>query len=349
MSILLQCNFHLLVYYQEVSYIGNSSEDSNLNQLQPFVLVDSKQNQVIAHVDQTPRSKSNNVEYTYGYGADFVLGDSSHRGLGFPAENYKTPSGVGTSSEQMPTSVLDSSSFEKDAGSDDGIDPELKNQMTEDFPSYVSAERNSGFLSIGGLKLYTEDISDNESDEDDNEELLDEDSTGSSETEELVGLSESNDSEDTSDTDSDVDEEVAEDYLEGVGGSDNILDAKWLLKPVLDESDDDDSSSSSCYDEALEKLGGIALQEASREYGMKKAKPWKKRFVDYGNLDLDDIMMEKDPRTISARKKQVPRLPHSWPLQAQKSKASKKIHGTTFLHPPMSNIRCYSFSSKLLM
>lgn len=312
--------------------------------------MDSEQNQIIAHVDQTPPSKPNKVEYTYGYGSDFVLGDSSRRGLGFPPEHDKTPSGVGTSSGQMPqsTSALDSSSFEKDVGSDEGIDCELSNQMTEDLPSKMSAERNSGFLSIGGLKLYTQDISDNESDEDDNEMSSNEDSSGSSEPEELDGSSESHHSEHTSDSDSDIDEEVAEDYLEGVGGSDNILDAKWLLKPVLDESDDD-SSSSSCYDEALEKLGGIALQEASREYGMKKTRPWKQRSVGYGPLALDDLMLEKDPRTVSTRKKHAPRFPNSWPLQAQKSKASKKIHGTTIQHPLMSYIQCCFLSSKLFI
>ncbi|MED6209255.1 hypothetical protein PIB30_053004 [Stylosanthes scabra] len=124
-----------------------------------------------------------------------------------------------------------------------------------------------------------------------------------------------------SDINSNIDEEVAEDYLEGVGGSDNILDAKWLLKPVLNEYDDA-SSSSSCYDEALQKMGGIALQEASREYGMKKAKLWKKRSAHHGPVDLDDIMLIKD-----GRKKHVPRLPYSWPSHAQKSKASKRIHG----------------------
>lgn len=312
--------------------------------------MDSQQSQIIAHMDHTPPSERNSVKYTYSYDADFVLGDSSHRGLGFPAEHDKTPSGIGTSSKQMPesTSLLDSSSFEKDAGSDEGINYELSNQMIEGLPSKVSVERNSGFLSIGGLKLYTQDISDYESeDDDDDEESPDEGSSVSSEPEELLGSSESNDSEDTSDSDSDIDDEVAEDYLEGVGGSDNIIDAKWLLKPDLDKSDDDSSSNIS-YDEALEKLGGISLREASREYGMKKPQPWKKRSVHSRPLALDDLMLEKDPRTISARKKHVPRHPQSWPLHAQKSKASKRIHGTTIPHPPMSKIQCYSLSSMLL-
>ncbi|CAL0325682.1 unnamed protein product [Lupinus luteus] len=314
---------------QDDSCFGNNSEDSNLNKLQHFALVDSKQkNQVIAHVDQTPPSKSNKVEYTYAYGSDFVLGDSSHRGLGFHSEHDKTPSGIGTSSDQLPqsTAVLDSSSVEKDVGSDEGMGGELSNQMTEGLPSKMSAERNPGFLSIGGLKLYTEDISDNESDQHDDEMSSNEDGSGSSESEELVGSSESDDSEDTSDSDSDIDEDVAEDYLEGVGGSDNIIDAKWLLKPDLDESDDDDSPRS-CYDKTLEKLSGISLQEASREYGKKKSRSSKKRSGHSGPLALDDLMLEKDPRTYSARKKHVPQFPRSWPLQDQKIEASIRIHG----------------------
>ncbi|GAU11978.1 hypothetical protein TSUD_196020, partial [Trifolium subterraneum] len=313
---------------QEVSRarIGNNNEDRNLKQpVQPFVLVDSQKNQIVAHEDQTPPSKQNSVEYTYGYG-DFVLGDSSHRGLGFATEDEhdKTPSGIGTSSGHMiqSTPVLDSSSFEKDVGSDKGINCELNNQMDEDLPSTVSSRKNSGFISIGGLKLYTEDISDMESEENDIEESSDEDGSTVSEPDDL-GSSESNYSEDMSDSDSDIDDEVAEDYLEGVGGSENIIDAKWLLDPVLDESDDDDddSSSSGSYGEALEKLGGISLQEASREYGMKKAQPWRKQSVKKAvPFTLDDLMLEKDPRTVFARKMHLSRCP-------QKSKASKRIHG----------------------
>ncbi|XP_017406506.1 uncharacterized protein LOC108319766 isoform X2 [Vigna angularis] len=319
--------------YQEVTSVGtgNSTKDSNVNQLQPFVLADTKQDikqcQVTVHADGTPPSKPNTVKYTYSYDVDFVLGDSSHKGLGFSSEQDKNTSSFGISQEQMPqsTPVLDSSSFEKDGGSDEGMDCELSNEMVEDFSPNVSAERNSGFLSIGGLKLYTEDISDDENEEY-NEDSSDEEGSTSSVPEELLESSENNDSEYTSDSDSDIDEDVAEDYLEGVGGSENILDAKWLLKPDMNESDDD-SSSSSCYDEALKKLGGFALQEASREYGMKKNKPRKKHCLNSGPLVLENLMMEKDPRTISSRKKHVPRFPHSWPSHAQKSKASKKMHG----------------------
>ncbi|KOM32931.1 hypothetical protein LR48_Vigan01g248700 [Vigna angularis] len=76
-------------------------------------------------------------------------------------------------------------------------------------------------------------------------------------------------------------------------------------------------------------MGGFALQEASREYGMKKDKPRKKRSVNSGSLALENLMMKNDTRTNSSRKKHVPRFTHSCPSHAQKSKASKKRHGTT--------------------
>ncbi|KAI4335606.1 hypothetical protein L6164_014239 [Bauhinia variegata] len=156
---------------------------------------------------------------------------------------------------------------------------------------------------MGGVLTSFQDISDVESDDGDYEEPHDEECSGSYEPEELVGSPQSNNSEDISDSDSDIDE----------------------------ESDDGNSSSSSSSSiGALPKLGGITLQEASREYGMKKAKPWKKSTIDSGDSlsqALDDLMLLKDPRTMSARKKHMARCPHSWPSKAQKSKASKKIHG----------------------
>ncbi|XP_058740542.1 uncharacterized protein LOC131612811 [Vicia villosa] len=48
---------------------------------------------------------------------------------------------------------------EEDVGSDEGTNSELSNQEEDDLPSKVSSTGNSGFLSIGGLPLYAEDIS----------------------------------------------------------------------------------------------------------------------------------------------------------------------------------------------
>ncbi|KAJ7957728.1 G-patch domain-containing protein [Quillaja saponaria] len=300
---------------------GKNNGDKNREQSQSFVLLNSKdkENQIIAYADQTP-SKPNVVECSYSYGTNFVLGDSSHRGLGFCDEPDESPSGSGTSSKQ-PEDHLAS---DKDMNTDEAIDCEVGDEMIEELPSEMSPKKNSAFLSIGGLKLYTQDISDYGSGEDGNEESLDEESSEPSDVEGVIDSSESENSEDLSDTDSDVDDEVAEDYLEGIGGSGNIINAKWLLEPELDGSDDD-SSSSSYINETLDKLGGIALHDASQGYGMKKAQPWKKCSLHARDASLDDLVLVKDPRTLSARKKHVAWFPQSWPLEAQKSKASRKF------------------------
>lgn len=264
----------------------------------------------MAYVDQMPSSEPRDVEFTYDYHSDFVLGDGSHQGLGFQAETEGT------------------SSYEKEINAGENINDEI-GQMSEEILAEVSPPgKNSGFLSIGGMKLYTQDISDEESDEEDNRESLDEESNDTSEPGEAVGSSESDSSEDSSDSDLDIDDEVAEDYLEGIGGSDNVLNSKWLMEQVLDESDDDSSSDS--FDETVEKLGGIALQDASREYGLKKPKSRKrysKPSKENLSLAIDDLMLIKDPRTVSAKKKHVARFPRSWPLEAQKSKTSRNFPG----------------------
>ena len=271
------------------------------------------------------------MEYTYDYHSDFVLGDGSHQGLGFQSETEGTLNEIGGSSKQMEeqeVSYFDSSSYEKEINADERINCVVV-QIPEDVLAEVSPpEKNSGFLSIGGMKLYTHDISDEESDEDDRESL-DEEIIDTTEPGEAVGSSESDSSEDSSDSDSDIDDEIAEDYLEGIAGRENVLDAKWLMEQVLDESDGDSSSSNS-IDETIEKMGGIALQDASREYGVKKPKSRKrhpKSSTDNWSLAMDDIMLVKDPRTVSAKKKPVARFPRSWPMEAQKSKNSRNFPG----------------------
>lgn len=306
-----------------------------------MVLVDSKEAQIIAYVDQTPSSQPQDVEFTYSYGSSFVLGESSHRGLGFSDELEGTPSHVEASSKEMEEQeeLCSNSSSEKEmntGGSGKRINCEECVDMAEDLPAMMSSPKsNSGFLSIGGMKLYTQDISEEESNEDEDEDgqMMDEQSRDSSEESGTTGSSESDDSENTSDSDLDVDEEVAEDYIEGIGGSDKIMKAKWLLEGEFDESDDDTSSSLG-YDETLSKLGGIALQEASREYGMEKARPRRKHKVSAVNswsFALDDLTLVKDPRTVHAKKKHVARFPQSWPSEARRSKTSRHFPGIILL------------------
>ncbi|KAJ4958554.1 hypothetical protein NE237_025665 [Protea cynaroides] len=51
-----------------------------------------------------------------------------------------------------------------------------------------------------------------------------------------------------SDDGSEIDDEVAEEYSEGIGGSFEVVNAEWLLEQALDGSNEDDSSNSSSDD-----------------------------------------------------------------------------------------------------
>ncbi|XP_061990823.1 uncharacterized protein LOC133709176 isoform X1 [Rosa rugosa] len=316
--------------------VKGDADDDNMDESSPMVLVGLSDTQISAHADQTPASEPQDVKFTYHYGSSFVLGESSHRGLGFSEELEETPSGVEASSKEMeePEDMcFGSLSSEKDANGKS--DYEVGDGMAEDLLTEVmSSDENSGFLSFGGIRLYTQDISDEESEEDENGASLYEGNSESSEPGGLLGSSESGDSEEMSDSDLDIDDEVAEDYLEGIGGSDNILRSKWLVGQQLDVSDTD-SSSSTDFDETVEKLGGIALQEVSREYGKRNARSQKKPNVTerYArHLAIDDLMLVKDPRIRSAKKKPVTRFPQSWPSEAQRSKYSRNIPGTKKKH-----------------
>ncbi|XP_011033482.1 PREDICTED: uncharacterized protein LOC105131955 [Populus euphratica] len=280
-----------------------TSRDMDVSQ--PIVLVDSKETHIVAYLDETQTLKPCNLNLTYEYSSDFLLGESSHRELGFCEEFEATP-GAESSSKQMEEEEMDS---------DDTANCRAGEEM---LTAVFSPKKNSAFLSIGGMKLFTQDISDGGSDG----ESLDESSES-----QRVELSQSDDSEDASNSELDVDDDVAEDYLEGIGGSSNILDVKWLLENVLDDSEED-SSSSGCFDETLEKLGGIGLQEASRRYGMKKPQSKKNHASSARDMsqDLDHFMHVKDPRTVSAKKKHVARL------SSQRSKNSRNFPGEKKKH-----------------
>ncbi|GLT80526.1 hypothetical protein SLA2020_519610 [Shorea laevis] len=320
------------------SVVQRSDGDNKMDESDRIVLVDSNEMQIVAYMDQTPPAKPPDVNYTYEYNSSFVLGDGSHRGLGFYDESEATPSGIDSSSKQIEEQEGACSGFsssEKEMDADEGNCADMENHMDERLlAKAVTPVKNSGFLSIGGMKLYTQDMSDLESDKDFDGASLDDESSESSGQQELDGFSKSDDSEAMSDSDSDIDEEVAEDYLEGIGGSDIALDTKWLVGQVLEESDEDSSSSGCSLDDTLEKLGGIALQDASKEYGMQKVKSRKVRSRaarDVWSPPLDDLMLLKDSRTVSA-KKHVTKFPRSWPLEAQKSKTSRRYPGEKKKH-----------------
>ncbi|XP_057508599.1 uncharacterized protein LOC130791479 isoform X2 [Actinidia eriantha] len=330
------------VDYQEGSLPnGDNDAESKLDKSHPIVLVDSEETRIVAYVDQTPAMEFQNSGFSYDYITSFAMDDSCHRGLGFCTESEATPSGIGSSLQmaEKEGSCFESSSSEGEMDANVSYTHGVSTEAVDDLPVQISPpEKNSGFLSIGGMKLYTQDISDKEDDGDDEVELIDEDSMESSE--DSAGSSGSDRSEDTSDSDSDIDEEVAEDYFEGIGGSDKVVNIKKFVEQGLDVSYDENTSAGR-FNETLEKLGGIALQDASREYGMKKpqsgrefrAKTSRPRTTPHASLSvLDDLMLVKDPRTFSGRKKREARFPQSWPFEAQKSKHFRKIPGEKKKH-----------------
>ncbi|KAL0382976.1 UNVERIFIED_CONTAM: hypothetical protein Scaly_0584900 [Sesamum calycinum] len=323
------------LYPQENAPIDESEDcENNLVVSEPVVLIDSEKTPIVAYIDEEPGNESLNVEYMYDYTTSFMLDESSHRGLGFYDEVETSPDVIGSSSkmEEKESGSVDSSS---DGEGDTGADNDLHGENAETGDDLVAEmsdlDENPGYVVIGGRKIYTHDITD-EDDEDDDEE-----SSGSSASETCSATSESDG---LSYSGSDIDDEVAADYFEGIGGIDKVVNVDQLLGQVSDVSSDDTDSVES-YDETLQKLGGIALQEASREYGMEnpvfgrkyRTKCKKPVPVKYdASFAIDDLMLVKDPRTVYGKKKHVARLPQSWPAEARKSKKLRKIPGEKKKH-----------------
>ncbi|CAA7033553.1 unnamed protein product [Microthlaspi erraticum] len=294
-------------------------EGDQMDGSSPIVLGKSGSTQIVAFLDQTPSSsKEVKVNYDYEYEQSFVLGDDSHRGLGFCDDSDAAPSGGLKAGEEAAA-----------AATEDEAMPDVKK------PS----KRNAGYISVGGMKLYTEDISGEESGD---EEGLNGEDDGSSGEE--TESSESDYSEDMFGIDSEIDDEVAKDYLEGIGGSEIMLDAHWLAEESLDKLDlsgsSSDSSSSDSSDEKKKKTGklsGFSLQKASMDYGKKKFT--RSRSSGHGTdphpMAMDDLMFVKDPRSLSGRKnkkKQETKFPQSWPSGAHKSKNSRNFPGEKKKH-----------------
>ncbi|KAG2272621.1 hypothetical protein Bca52824_067176 [Brassica carinata] len=283
--------------------------------------------EIVAYLDddQTPSSSMSKevvkVNYEYEYEPSFVLGggddDDSHKGLGFD-------------SDVAPNGGLSVSKALGDG--ETGEEAEAEDEAMPDVVKVKPSKRNSGFISIGGMKLYTEDISDDDEESGGEEEG----SVGSSEESEL---SESESSEDMFGSDTEIDDAVAKDYLEGIGGSENMLDAQWLAEESLDQldlsgGDTSGSDSSAEKKKTGKKLTGFALQKASMEYGKKNLT--RSHYSGHGKATMDDLMFVKDPRSLSGKKnkkKQVAKfLPQSWPSGAQKSKHSRTFPGEKKKH-----------------
>lgn len=315
-------------------------EHNKFDESNPIVLVDSKESKIIAYMDQGPVTDTETVKYSYDYGASFEVNDSSHIGLGFHSQSEENPSitEVTPVTEKIKYTRFDSSSS-----------PEMETDMMDDDDDYASSSRvtNSGFLSIGGMKFYTHDISNDEDEGDDSNENDDEENEdGEEEDDDDEESSDSEDSCDSSDSDgaynsySDIDDEIANDYFEGIGGSYKVANVDQLIGQVLDSSDDEeDDINGGRYSEMLKGVSGIALQDASREYGLKKprsknksrARPCKFGAATDDWSAVDDLMLVKKSRSRYGKKKHVAKLPQSWPSKAEKSKNFKRFSGK-FIH-----------------
>ncbi|KAM0939106.1 putative G-patch domain, R3H domain, R3H domain superfamily protein [Dioscorea sansibarensis] len=246
----------------------------------------------------------------------------------------------------------------------DAVEVPVDAEVEEEEEESKNKRTNEGFLSIGGLRLYTEDVSspDEAMDEDKEEESS---SESVEDTEEDEGSMENDESSSSIDLDdSDIDDDVVEDYLEGIGGSSELLGSEWLAGRSLEESDEDGLlKSRSNSDEDDGKIGGSALMNASMEYGMKKGnarkvKEKKKKNVSvspimdadisafYDNLltkdstrgagpipdaeisELYDALLMKDSRRGARHRKLVSSQgAQSWPGEAQMSKRYKNDVG----------------------
>ncbi|WOG96559.1 hypothetical protein DCAR_0415895 [Daucus carota subsp. sativus] len=314
--------------------------DKNMDVSDPKVLVDSGKTQIYNYIDGASLTEPQSLKHTYKQRAGLGSDNTSHRGLGFSEELGRIPSVPNSSQNCVPEeeSSLSSLSFEE-VETDFTYGDELS-EGDDLLARIPSTEKNSGFLSLGGLKLYTEDISCSESVEDD-DKVSDGESMESFESVESSGSSE-NDG--MSDADSSIDEEVAEDYFVSIQGSKRFVNSDLLVGKFCHVIDDGISGSNDS--DALQKFGGNHFQDASKECSLKKPQLGRKCSAKPGISctnawfsSLDDLMAMKDYKTVSKKKKHGSRFPLSRPSEAGKSKnfrrspgKEKKLHKETIAH-----------------
>lgn len=306
-------------------------KDKNMDVSDPKVLVDSGKTQIYNYVDGASLTEPQSLKHTYEQRAGLGSDNTSHRGLGFSEELGRIRSVPKTSQNCVPEeeSSLSSLSFEE-VETDFTYGDELS-EGDDLLARIPSTEKNSGFLSLGGLKLYTEDISCSESVEDD-----DEVSNGESiESFESVESSGSSENDGMSDADSSIDEEVAEDYFVGIQGSERFVNADLLVGKFCHVTDDGISGGPGGNDsDTLRKFGGNHFQDVSKECSLKKPQLGRKCSAKPGtsctnawSSALDDLMAIKVCKTVSKKKKHGSRFPLSWPSEAGKSKNFRRSPG----------------------
>ncbi|XP_062195440.1 uncharacterized protein LOC133898757 [Phragmites australis] len=301
----------------------------------------------------------------YSYGPEFIGG----LGLGFHEEEDADAEGASESGVHLGLGY-------RDRGNEE-MEVEL-GELEEDeasfkTPKHQKGKRNAGFLLIGGVRIYTEDISspesegmgdsDEESDSDDENRYDNDDGNGDSDEEgsvdeegdsETDGESSGSDSdEDLSIENSSVDDEVVADYMEGIGGSEELLSSKWLAGMNLADADegeqmDTDEDEDGFTKKGKEKLEGYALMTASEQYGMKRPNSAERRkgkrmvcdrdLASMRVMGLEDMLMVKDVRMASRSRKGVKtgssssQLSRSWPNEGRKSKKYHSVPGEKKKH-----------------
>jgi G patch domain-containing protein 2 len=300
----------------------------------------------------------------YSYGSEFVGG----RGLGLYEDEDADEEGAG---EAVHLGL----GF-RDGGNAAAMDLELE-ELEASFKTpkrkpQQKANHNPGFLSIGGVRIYTEDISppesegmsssddDSESESGDRERFENNDGESDEEgCEDEEGCSEIEGESLGSDSDEDlsigdsssVDDEVVADYMEGMGGREELLSSRWIAGMNLGDADpseqmdtDDDEDVDGFLKKGKEKLEGYALMTASEQYGMKRpnSAEWRKGKGMVCDRDipstrvmgLEDMFMVKDVRMANRSKgsktgSSSSQLSRSWPNDGRKSKKYHSMPGIT--------------------
>ncbi|CAO2210613.1 unnamed protein product [Urochloa humidicola] len=326
-------------------------------------------------IDTAPCAVASSVPL-YSYGPEFVGGLGL--GLGFHEDE--------DADEEGGVEIVRVGLGFRDGGNNEEMELELE-ELDEEDASFKTpkrkqqqkANRNPGFLSIGGVRIYTEDISSPESegmcgtDEDSESESGDgerfenddgesdeegsEDEEGDSETD--GGSSGSESDEDLSIGDSSsVDDEVVADYMEGIGGSEELLSSKWIAgmnlgdvdrAEQMDTDDDEDNEDEDGFlKKGKEKLEGYALMTASEQYGMKRPNSAERRkgkgmvcdrdVPSMRVMGLEDMFMVKDVRMTNRSRKgsktgsSSSQLSRSWPNEGRKSKKYHSMPGEKKKH-----------------
>ncbi|TKW09690.1 hypothetical protein SEVIR_6G119600v4 [Setaria viridis] len=307
----------------------------------------------------------------YSYRPEFVGG----LGLGFHEDEDADEEGAGEA-VHLGLGFRD--------GGNAAMDLELE-ELEEEDASFKTpkrkpqqkANRNPGFLSIGGVRIYTEDISspesegmsgsdeDSESESGDGERFENDDGESDEEgSEDEEGGSEIDGESLGSDSDEDlsigdsssVDDEVVADYMEGIGGSEELLSSKWIAGMNLGDTDpaeqmdtdDDDDDEDGFLKKGKEKLEGYALMTASEQYGMKRPNSAERRkgkgmvcdrdVPSMRVMGLEDMFMVKDVRMANRSRKgsktgsSSSQLSRSWPNEGRKSKKYHSVPGEKKKH-----------------